>query len=173
GNTLNENASINYQDLLLSRQLVQDYQEIIASERVMTLAVKLLGEYQFSQEQLKSMVNVTQKNESSVIAIRAIADEAKVAADISNAVTNAFISQLREMINGNIVGVLNEARIPQFPITNDATKKIIIGIIAGVVVAVCIIYIGELFDLKIRYVEDVENSLKIKVIGVIPKYSIS
>lgn len=172
GSTLNKDVGINYQDVLLSRQLVEDYKEIITSEKVMTLAVKMLDKYQFSQEQLISMITVTQKNESSVISISATADEAKTAADISNAVTQAFISQLREMTNGNIIGVLNEAKVPLSPISNAATKRIIIGIIAGIVVAISIIYIRVLFDSTIRLVEDVEDNAKIKVFGVIPKYSI-
>ncbi len=172
GSTPDKDVSINYQDVLLSRQLVEDYKEIITSEKVMTLAVKMLDKYQLSQEQLISMITVTQKNESSVIAITATADEAKMAADISNAVTQAFLSQIREMTNGNIVGVLNEAKVPLFPVSNDATKKIIIGIIAGIVIAISIIYIRELFDSTIRLVEDVEDNAKIKVFGVIPKYSI-
>ncbi|MBC8062936.1 MAG: hypothetical protein H7Y18_20080 [Clostridiaceae bacterium] len=172
GSTLNGNDSINYQDVMLSRQLVQDYQEIIASEKVRTLAVNQLKKYGISQERLQSMIRVEPKNESSIIGIVAVSENPQLAADASNAVTQAFVTRLRELTNNNIVGVLDEARLPQFPITNNATKKILIGIIAGIVIAVSIIYIRELFDTTIRLVDDVEDSLKIKVFGVIPKYSI-
>lgn len=171
GSTANGDQSINYQDVMLSRQLVQDYQEIITSEKVLVLAAEKLERYQMTQEQLKNMVSVNPKNESSVIGISATTNDPIIAADISTEVTKAFMTVLGEMTKNSIIGVLEEAKVPQFPISNDATKKILISIIAGIVVAVSVIYIRELFDTTIRYVEDVEDNLKIKVFGVIPKYS--
>ncbi|PYG89499.1 capsular polysaccharide biosynthesis protein [Ruminiclostridium sufflavum DSM 19573] len=171
-NTENGGKGINYQDVSLSRQLVMDYQYVLTSERVIASANKLLGKYNLSQERLISMVNIIQKNESSVIAISAVANDAETAADISNAVTEAFISELRNLTNNNIIGVLNKAKIPEYPINNEASKKIMIGFAAGVAIAFSLIYFRELFDIKIRYADDVEKTLKIRVIGAIPKYSV-
>jgi capsular polysaccharide biosynthesis protein len=170
--TADGGKGINYQDVSISRQLVFDYQYVLTSQKVISLASKLLDKYNLSQNQLISMINITPKDESSVIAISAISDDAKKSADISNAVTEAFISQLSEMTNSNIIGVLNEAEIPKVPIDNGATKKTIMGFCVGVIIAFFIIYIRELFDLKLRYIDDIEDTLKIKVIGAIPKYSI-
>jgi capsular polysaccharide biosynthesis protein len=163
---------INYQDVSISRQLVYDYQYVLTSEKVISLANNLLEKYKLSQEQLISMINIAPKDESSVIAISAVSNDAKKSADVSNAVTEAFISQLSEMTNSNIIGVLNEAEIPKVPIDTGATKKTIMGFFVGIIIAFSIIYIIELFDMKLRYVDDIEGTLKIKVIGAIPKYSI-
>ena len=170
--TADVGKGINYQDVSISRQLVFDYQYVLTSEKVISLANKLLEKYNFSQEQLISMINITPKDESSVIAISAVSDGAKKSADISNAVTEAFISQLIEMTNSNIIGVLNKAETPKAPIDNGSTKKTIMGFLVGVIIAFSIIYIRELFDMKLRYIDDIEDTLKIKVIGAIPKYSI-
>lgn len=167
-----DDKGLNYQDVSLSRQLVYDYQYVLTSEKVIASANKLLEKYKFSPQQLINMISITQKDESSVISIGAIANDAKQAAEVSNAVTDAFISQLREMTNSNIIGVLNEADIPKAPIDNGGVKNSIIGVIVGIVIAFSIIYIRELFDMKIRYIDDIENISKIKVIGAIPKYSI-
>lgn len=170
--TIDGSKGINYQDLTLSRQLVFDYQYVLTSEKVISLANKHLEKYRLSNEQLISMISMNQQSESTVINIKAVANNAKMSADISNAVTEVFVSQLSEMTNSNIIGVLNKAKVPTLPINNGATKKIIIGFIAGIIIAISIIYIRELFDMKIRYIDDVENTLKIRIIGAIPKYSI-
>lgn len=171
-NSVDRNQGINYQDLTLSRQLIYDYQYILTSEKVISSAIKLLEKYNISREQLVNMISLNQKSESSVITIKAVANDAKIAADISNAVSQAFISQLGEMTNSSIIGVINKAEVPKSPISNGTVKKTIIGFIAGIVIAISIIYIRELFDMKLRYIYDVENTLKIRVIGAIPKYSI-
>ncbi len=170
--TADGGKGINYQDVSISRQLVFDYQYVLTSEKVISLANKLLEKYKLSQEELISMLNITPKDESSVIAISAVSNDAKKSADISNAVTEAFISQLREMTNSNIIGVLNEAEIPKVPIDNGSTKKTIMGFFVGIIIAFSIIYIRELFDMKLRYIDDIEDTLKIKLLGAIPKYSI-
>ncbi len=167
----NGSKGINYQDVSISRQLVFDYQYVLISEKVISHANKLLEKYKLTHEQLIGMISITPQNESSVIAISAISNDAKKSADISNAVTEAFISQLSEMTNSNIIGVLNKAEIPKAPIDNGATKKTIMGFFIGLIIAFSIIYIRELFDMELRYIDDIESTLKIKVIGAIPKYS--
>ncbi len=165
--------SINYQDVMLSRQLLLDYREIITSEKVLDLASDNLKSYGITQDQLKGMISVYLKNESSVMGIVAKAGEPQTAAAASNEVTRAFVTRLQELTNNSIVGILDEAKVPQFPADNDYTKRIIIGIAAGAVIAVAIIYIKELFNTKIRYIEDIEKNTGIRVIGVIPKYGIN
>jgi len=172
GSSTDGSKSINYQDVMLSRQLVQDYQEILTSEKVLELAVKQLEKYQITQAQLKSMIQASTKNDSSVIAISAEWDDPKIAAEASDAVTQAFIISLNEITNGSIIGILNQAKVPQFPISDNSNKNIIIGTLAGFIVAFAFIYIRELFDTTIRYVEDVEHNMKINVVGIIPTYGI-
>ncbi len=172
GGSNSDNAGINYQDVMLTRQLIQDYQQIVTSEKVLALATKQLERYDINQEELKGMVYVTPKSDSNIIGISVVAYDSKLAAEASTAVTQAFITRLREITNGSIVGVINVAKEPKLPIPNGNIKNIIIGTLAGIIVAFVIIYIRELFDTTIRFTEDVECNIELKVIGIIPKYSI-
>lgn len=169
---MTKGQNVNYQDVMLSRQMVQDYQEIITSDRVFALSAEKLKKYNITPQQLKGMISVQPKNESSIISITATSEEPQIAADASGAVTQSFLDVSSEITNKQIVGVLDQAKIPQFPISNGGTRNIVIGIIAGIIAAITVIYIRELFDTTIRYVEDIERNLKIKVAGIIPKYGI-
>ncbi len=172
GSSTSNSDSINYQDVMLSRYLVEDYKEIITSEKVLKLAASQLQKYQITQDYLKGMISVSPKNDSSVIGISVTANDPKLAAEASTAVTQAFMTRLRELTNANIVGILDAAQEPQAPISNNYTKNMVVGVLVGIILALAIIYIRELFDMNIRYVEDLENSLNLKVIGIIPKYGI-
>ncbi len=164
--------SVNYQDVMLSRQLLQDYKQIITSEQVLTLASKNLDKYSITPDQLKGMISVEPKNDSAVLGISAASYDPQIAAEASNEVTKAFVKSLQTLTNSNIVGILDEAKIPNYPVSNDFIKKTFIGTIAGIVIALAIIYIKELFDTTLRHIEEVEKYTKIRLMGVIPKYSI-
>lgn len=164
--------AINYQDIMISRQLVQDYEQIVMSEKVMTMAQNELSNTGITQDELKGMISVNWQMDSSIIGIIAVSSKAETAAKVSKTVTKAFIANLNEIINNNIVGVLNEAQIPAFPLPINNEKTIAIGTIAGIIIAFAIVYIRELFDTTVRSVEDIEYNLKINVIGIIPKYAI-
>lgn len=169
---MTKGQNVNYQDVMLSRQMVQDYQEIITSDRVLALSADKLKNYNITPQQLKGMISVQPKNESSIISIRATSNEPKIAAEASSAVTHAFLDVSSDITNNQIVGVLDQAKIPQYPVSSGGTRNIVIGIIAGILAAITVIYIRELFDTTIRYAEDLERNLKIKVTGIIPKYGI-
>lgn len=170
--TLDGGESINYQDVILSKQLIMDYQEIITSEKVLDVATRQLQKYQITQSELKKMIKVIPKNDSSVIAISSESEDPQIAASASDAVAKAFITRVQELTNGSIVGILDEAKAPKKPISDNNIKNIFIGILAGIVAAFAIIYIKELFDTTVRYTEDVEHNIELNVVGIIPKYSI-
>lgn len=172
--TGNGTDGVNYQDIMVSRQLVQDYQQIITSKKVTALAVKLLndtGVKDITEDELKGMVVVNWQRDSSIIGIGAINKDPEMSAEVSRAVSKAFVSAFQEITSNNIVGVLDEAKVPAFPLSNDNTKTIAVGALAGILLALAAIYVRELFDTTVRSVEDIEYSLKLNVVGIIPKYS--
>jgi len=173
GNDTNGQPGINYQDLLLSRQLVQDYQEIIASDKVCTLALGKLHDYDITADSLKNMVYVNPKNESSIIGVVAVASDPKLAAEVSNVVTEAFLTRLQELTNNSIVGVIDAAKVPGIPLDNDSRKKTVIGVVGGMALALAFIYIKELFNSTLRSIDEAEKIANIKVVGVIPKYKLN
>jgi len=139
---------------------------------VLILASKNLEKYSITPDQLKGMISVTPKNDSTVLGISAVSHDPHIAAEVSKEVTKAFVKSLQILTNSDIVGILDEAKVPAQPIDNDLVKKTVIGTVAGIVIALTIIYIKELFDTTLRHIEEVERYTELKLMGVIPKYSI-
>ncbi|MCX7842843.1 MAG: Wzz/FepE/Etk N-terminal domain-containing protein [Clostridia bacterium] len=164
--------ALNYQDFMMSQQFIKNYGEIINSTKVTSTAIKELRNYSLSAQQLNKMVSISFKKDSNVIAVKAIAKDPQMAAAVANAVSRAYVSKVRELVNSETISILDEAAIPESPIPSDNTKKILIGFLAGLAISFGIIYILELFDTTVRSAEDIEHNLKLCVIGIIPEHDI-
>lgn len=50
--------------------------------------------------------------------------------------------------------------------------RVLIGLLAGFLIGFGIIYIQELLDTTVRSIEEIEEDLNLKVIGIIPEHQI-
>ena len=67
---------------------------------------------------------------------------------------------------GNVT-ILDLARVPVAPLPSRRMLKLIFGAVLGVIVGVGLSYLAELFNVTLRTVEEVENKLKLPVLGTI------
>ena len=169
---LNRDKAINYQDMMMNRLLVQDYSEIIYSKKVASLAMEELRGMNLDEDTIRRMIHINLTKESSVMRIQAFSSDAVTAAAVANAMSRAFTEQVRAMTNSDIVGILDEAVVPEEPVPVNKTKNIVIGMLAGMTIGFVIIYIRELFDMTIRSVDEVEYNLNLPVVGIIPQHNI-
>lgn len=164
--------ALDYQDFMLSQQLIKNYVEIISSNRVTSAALSELKNYNLTPEHLRRMININYKKDSSVIVVKAIAPEPRMASAVANAVCRAFANKMRELTNSQSLSILDEAKIPQMPMSSGNNKKIMMGFLVGMTIAVGIILVIELFDSTIRSAEDIDNNTDMQIIGIIPEHDI-
>jgi uncharacterized protein involved in exopolysaccharide biosynthesis len=65
--------------------------------------------------------------------------------------------------------IIQPAQLPFAPVFPDKKKLLIIGILIGVVIGGGLILLAELLDNSFKKIEEVEDSLNLQVIGVIPE----
>ncbi len=164
--------SVSYEDVALSRQLVQDYTEIIHSDKVISAVQRELSSKGLDESTLNSMVSVDLRKDSNVLIVRTAWVDPETAALVANSVSRALISKVRELTNSDNLSILDEAKVPGSPNPVNHNKNILIGLLAGMVLAFGVIYVIELFDTTIRSAEDIENGLKMPVVGIIPEHDI-
>lgn len=165
-------GKIDYQDILTDRQLSNDYQYIVKSKKVIDAAQSQLKDLKITQEQLKNMISIGLQENSSIVVLRAVSENAEQARRVSQVVSNSFISTLEEMTKTDIVGIIDEPELPAAPIQNDNTKQMLLGLLVGIGTAVIIIYIADMLDTRIRFCEDIEHFTKLPMLAVIPKYNV-
>lgn len=162
----------NYQDMALSKQLVLDYSEIIRSRRVLEPVIRELGFDNVSVNFIKGFVDVGLQKESNVMTISAVWYDPETARDIANSVSKNFMLKIRELTGTNNIGILDEALVARAPLSSSTNKNILVGFAAGLMLAIAIIYVLQLFDTTIRMTEDIEVGMGLKVIGIIPEHDI-
>lgn len=166
----NENGGISYDNIILGRQFEQDFSDIMLSDKVISKSVDKIKDKDINVSNLKSMISLSSKKDSNIIRITAISGSPEKAVSISKAVSESLVDRINEITNANIIGIMEDAQKPLQPIKNDNLKAILIGILGGIIIALVIIYIVELFDSTIRTINDIEYNLDLKVLARIPVY---
>lgn len=167
--------SLSTDNLYYNRTLVQNYGELIKSRRVTDEALRALYNQGIvlTEKQLNKIVVLSMQTTSNIIIVSATWSDPQIAAIISNAMSSAFVNTLNELTNSSSIGVLDEAKPPATPqATATAPLRIIIGMIAGLLIGFGTIYIQELLDTTVRTIEEIEQELNLKVIGIIPEHQI-
>lgn len=165
--------TVNLQDITASRELVKDYAQILLSRRVLEPAMNKLAAEGVPVAGIGSALKVNMTKDSSVISIAVTWPEPGQAARIANEVSRSFVDEVSLLTNNNSIGILDEALAPEAPVPVSHMKLVIVGVLAGIIVALGFIYIRELFDNTIRSASEIENRLGLKVIGIIPEHNIS
>ncbi len=66
------------------------------------------------------------------------------------------------------VVLVNEATTPHYPIKPDRTRSLLVGILAGLIISLAGGFLIEHLDTSVRTIEEVEDFIKLSVLGTIP-----
>lgn len=163
-----ETAQIAYQDILASRQLVGTYREIAHSRRVLELSIAD-NSLPYTVEVLRGKINVNIIQNTEVITITAVDPDPKMARDIANGVTRAFIDQVIEIMQVENVSVVDLAVEAAAPFSPRVNYNIVLSFIVGVMISIGLVFLLEYLDRSIKEPEQVKKILDLPVLGVIPR----
>lgn len=167
-----EVGSLNSQDIAVSEQLVRQYYDIIYSRSVISEVLREVKGYNLSEKAILSMISLSSNPESNIFTISARAVDPYIASVVANAAGQAFTKQIRQLTNSDNVGILDQAQVPIYPLSNNSIQIVFVGLLAGLMVAFFLIYIIEYFDTTVHSADDIEKELNIRVIGIIPEHNI-
>lgn len=164
--------ALNTEDLNLSRQIIQDYSEIIRSRMVTSEIVRRLKNNYISEAYINTVVSIDMQDGSNILTISAEDTDPQTAMDIANTTSMVFVEKMNELTNSNNIGILDKALLPRYPIPTNSKQRIPLGALVGLSIGIAIIYVRESFDTTIRSAEDIQNGLELNVIGIIPEHAI-
>lgn len=123
----------------------------------------------YSGSQLSSMTNVESTAQSQILKIKVVTHNEKDSKIIANEVADTFKKEIDNIMKVDNVSVLSKAengvKIYPKPVTNT-----LLGALIGLVIAIFIAVLRELFDKRIKNEEDVERVLDLPVLGAINKF---
>lgn len=168
--TIKENGQGNSSwDFSYYTQLMKPYSEIIKSDNLIERAIKRWNLKVSSQALSNALiVNV---GEGQVMTLTIYTGGKKDGVKILDAVIDEFIDTSSKLIENSNVSVLSSPKYPSLPISPNKSKNIVFGFGFGLALGVAVVLIIHYFDNSIKGKEDIEESVGIPLIGLVPVYN--
>lgn len=164
-----DSTGITSNDIALNQKLVNAYREIIKSRKVLGRVINNL-DLTYTLDELSSKVTVESINETEIIRISVVDLDNRLARDIANEIANVFNSEIVKLYDIQNIGVIDKAELTTNPYNVSVSKQLIISSLIGLVIGCAIVFVIFYFDNTIKSTEEVENKLKLPIIGVVPEY---
>jgi capsular polysaccharide biosynthesis protein len=161
-------GQINYNDLLLNRNLTKTYAEVAQSRAVMVDVKRRLQLPDLTVEQLQAKLTVNPVKDTEILSFAVEDTDPQMAAKLADAVALAFQDQIRSFMKVENVVVVDRAAVPASPIKPRPMLNIAIALVLGAMAAVGLTFLLEYLDTSIKTPDDVARYLGLPVLGVIP-----
>ena len=160
-------SAINLADLQIGTYLTADYAEVFKNWHVHEMVIQEL-DLPYSYSALSSRLKVTNPSNTRILYISFTspsAQEAKLVADTYARKAQEFIASTMDTRMPNL---FEEALTPSFPSSPNKTLNLLLGFMAGLLLA-CILFTVEfIVDDRILNSEDIEKYLGMHVLGIMP-----
>lgn len=160
-------ATLTNQDLQAGSYLVNDYKEVITSSEVLSSVIDQ-EKLSMSAGELSKEIAVTIPTDTRVISISVTDTDAQRACDIANTVREVAAEKIKAVTKVDDVTTLESATKPSHPSSPNVKKNAVIGVLAGVFLAIVGILVTEVLDDRVRRPEDIEETLGMTLLGVVP-----
>lgn len=160
-------TSLTNQDLQAGSYLVNDYKEVITSSEVLSSVIDQ-EKLSMSVSELSKDIAVTIPTDTRVISIAVTDTDAQRACDIANTVREVAAEKIKAVTKVDDVTTLESATKPSHPSSPNVKKNAVIGVLAGVFLAIVGILVTEVLDDRVRRPEDIEETLGMTLLGVVP-----
>ena len=157
-------AGLTNQELQAGTYLVKDYKEIILSQDVLTQVATELN----LKESLKEKISVSIPVDTRIVSISVRDAEPNEAARIANSLRTFAAQKIVEVTKVSDVTTLEEAVPAEEPTTPNTKRNILLGLLAGGILATGIILAMEVLDDRVKRPQDIEEVMGLTLLGVVP-----
>ena len=164
---VNSNATISQSDLVVAKQLVATYIVTLKSRTTLNQIITEAG-LEYDSDELNEMITAAAINSTEVFEVTVTSEDAKEAALIANTVADILPNRITEIVENSSVRIVDYAIINEEPVSPSYVKNVAIGALAGIVVAVALIFLQFVLDNKIHSEEYLIEHYKYPILAVIP-----
>lgn len=150
-------------------QLVNTYNEIIKSPRILDATAKKLGK-KYNANDIEKMLTVSNQAETQLLNIKIQSDDKKEAEKIANTIAKVFSNEVPDIMSVDNVSILSKANGTAILVAPKPLVNLFTGLALGLLVALIVVVLKELFDKRIKTEEDVATELDLPVLGAIQKF---
>ena len=165
--TRSDTESLSYNELTVSTQLVNDYQELAESRRVLSGAAEMLG-MDFAQMKKEFDISVDSTTSTRLITLQVTGESAAQVANLANAMATQLSECITDVTNVENINVVDQAIPPIEPSGPKSLQIIAVAGAAGLFLSAMFAIILEMVNVKILTREDVQEYLGVSVLAQIP-----
>lgn len=157
------------QDLQAGTYLVKDYREIILSQDALEKVATNL-KLDMPAKTLASKVQVAVPADTRIVSISVKDKQPEEASRIANSLREVAAEKIVAVTRVSDVTTLEESRPATTPSSPNVRRNSLFGFLGGAVVTVIAVLLIELLDTRVKRPEDVEDVLKIPLLGLVPDF---
>lgn len=162
----------NYSETNSAIQIISSYATLVKSQKVAERAISILGNTELTYKDVQAMTSYSTSNSSINLTIFTTSYDEDEAVQVANAVSNAFVEEMRNMTGMDVVQILSaadKATLAQNGII-ELWKRRLSFFVVGFAIMALLIFIYELFSDKVRSIDQCLITEEDAVIGVIPEF---
>ncbi|ELC8416292.1 YveK family protein [Clostridium perfringens] len=167
-----ENNAYNNSDVMMYQQLMKTYAELVKTSDLVTKAVKSAN-LDYNQDEIKGILNnltATPSADTQILDLSYKGRNPKEVLKVTEAITNEFISESKELIPNGNVQVIQKPQLPEHPVSPNKKLNILIAFVLGLMVGIGVVLLMEYLDNTFKSREELEKALELPIIGAIPDY---
>ena len=184
--TLYSVASGSYSESKTGISAMNDYVDVATSHKVCQRAAYMLGRPDIDASTVMKSIKVVENessssasssaarlaNDSAIIIITAVTNDANVSMQMADAVAEAFVMEMENIIGTASVQILDEAYDYEVASYGNAErwKTRVLATAFGFIISCCMIVFFEIFDGYIRTIREGSIRGELPIIGVIPEF---
>ncbi len=158
-------------DLQLGSELTADFEVIAKSKPVLDNAIEKLkteSDKTFTRDDLNQMLSVSNKSDTRILVISATSTDPTDASLVANAVAEATAEQMAYIMKSDEPTTVEKAEVESTPVSPSLKKNLLMGILAGMVLACGILVVGYLMNDTINTEDDIKRYLDAPTLIIIP-----
>lgn len=167
----NTDANAQWNQVQTDVQMINTYKDLITKPIIMdTVESKINKENskKLSNDEIASMISISNNQNSQVFSINVKADNAYTAADIANMTATTFQKKAPKIMSGtDNVSIISKAKPDLTPVSPRKKMNVLIGLVLGLIIGIGIAFIRELMDKTVKDESFLTEELGLTSLGVI------
>lgn len=160
-------TTLTQSDMTVAKLLVKTYIVTLKSRTTLNQIITEAG-LDYNSEELGGMITAASINDTEVFEVTVTSKDAKEAALIANTIADILPNRITEIVENSSVRIVDYAIINENPVSPSYVKNVAIGALAGMVIAVALIFLQFVLDNKIHSEEYLIEHYKYPILAVIP-----
>lgn len=160
-------SAINMSDLQIGTALTSDYIKVFKMWEVHEEVISNLG-LPYSYSHMKGSLTVTNETNTRMLDITFKSASAEEAAAVANEYAKVASQYIADTMATDKPNIMSVALVPANPVSPNKTKNVMMGFLAGLVLACGIITVQMLLDDKYKTAEDIRRYTGLPTLAMVP-----